>query len=92
MNWEWSAFAVTFSTVFLAELGDKTQIATLNFAAKGHSFLSVFTGSACALVLASLIGAALGGVMGSFINPVWLNRGAGALFIVLGVLILFNKM
>jgi putative Ca2+/H+ antiporter (TMEM165/GDT1 family) len=92
MTWQWSAFLVTFWTVFVAELGDKTQIATLNFAAKGHSFISVFAGSALALVVASFLGTAFGAALGEFINPLWLNRGAGALFIVLGVLVLLNKM
>jgi len=92
MTWQWSAFGVTFVTVFLAELGDKTQLATLNFAAKGHSFISVFAGSALALVLASFLGAAFGGIVGQFVSTEWLNRGAGALFIILGVLILLGKM
>ena len=92
MNWQWEPFAVTFVTIFLAELGDKTQLATLNFAAKGHSFLSVFTGSALALVLASFLGAALGGTLARFIKPDVLNMIAGALFVILGGLILLKKM
>jgi putative Ca2+/H+ antiporter (TMEM165/GDT1 family) len=92
MNWQWEPFAVTFVTVFLAELGDKTQLATLNFAAKGHSFLSVFAGSALALVLASFLGAALGGTLTRLIKPEHLNMVAGALFIVLGGLILLKKI
>ena len=63
MNWQWSAFFVTFGTVFLAELGDKTQLATMNFAAKGHPLLSVFAGSAAALVLSALLGTVFGGVV-----------------------------
>lgn len=92
MNWQWEPFAVTFFTVFLAELGDKTQLATLNFAAKGHPFLSVFAGSALALVLASLIGAACGGMLTRIIKPEYLNGVAGVLFIVLGGLILLKKI
>ncbi len=92
MRWEWGAFLATFSTVFIAELGDKTQLATLNFAAKGHSFLSVFLGSALALVLASFLGAAFGGALSRVVSPQMLSTGAGVLFILMGALILLGKM
>jgi len=92
MTWEWNAFFVTFGTVFVAELGDKTQLATLNFAAKGHSLVSVFAGSALALVLAALIGTAFGGALSRLVAPVWINRGAGTLFVVLGILILLDRI
>ena len=92
MTWQWNIFVVAFWTVFLAELGDKTQLATLTLAAKGHSALSVFAGAALALVAASFIGAFLGYAISQFISPLWIARAAGASFIVLGVLILIGKM
>ncbi len=92
MKWEWGAFFITFGTVFIAELGDKTQLATMNFAAKGHSFMSVFLGSALALVVASFIGTAVGGVLFRYVSPEVVSKGAGALFIVLGVLVLWGKV
>ncbi len=92
MNWQWSAFFVTFGTVFLAELGDKTQLATMNFAAKGHAFASVFAGSALALVITSFLGTALGGVLVKLVGQQYLGKGAGALFVVLGVLMLMDKI
>lgn len=92
MHWQWQAFAATFATVFLAELGDKTQIATINFAAKGLPPLSVFAGSAAALLLAALLGTGLGNLFSRFINPDILSRISGVVFIVMGVLVLFKKI
>lgn len=78
--------ATVFSTVFLAELGDKTQLATLLFAAKSeHARLTIFLGAAAALVLTSAIGVAAGALLGRYINPKTLSYIAGAGFIVIGV-------
>ena len=92
MDWQWKAFAVTFGTVFLAELGDKTQIATINFAAKGYPVLSVFAGSAAALLVAALAGAGLGAALSRFIDTDVLSKLAGVLFIVMGILILARRI
>ncbi len=75
----------TFGLIFLAELGDKTQLATLSFAAESQSRLAVFIGSAAALVLTSLLAVLLGSVLGRFIPDHYVRTGAGGLFIVLGV-------
>lgn len=82
---DWKLFATTFTAVFIAELGDKTQLATLGFAAEGHSRLPVFLGSAGALVTTSLIAVLAGGLVAKYLPPVYLKRGAGVLFILLGV-------
>jgi putative Ca2+/H+ antiporter (TMEM165/GDT1 family) len=74
------------ATVFLAELGDKTQLATLLFAAKTPGgLLTVFLGAAVALVLASAIGVLAGGLVASFVNPKYLTYAAGVGFIVIGI-------
>jgi Ca2+/H+ antiporter, TMEM165/GDT1 family len=75
----------TFGMVFLAELGDKTQIATFCFAAEGKSRLAVFVGSASALVLTSLLAVVLGCAAAKLIPTNHIKMGAGILFIVLGV-------
>lgn len=81
----------SFFTVFLAELGDKTQIATFCFAAEGGSRLSVFLGSAGALVLSSFIAVLLGCEINRFISPQVIKSSAGVLFILMGIwMILFS--
>jgi putative Ca2+/H+ antiporter (TMEM165/GDT1 family) len=88
---DWKQFAVTFGAVFVAELGDKTQLATLSMAAGQVNRLSVFVGSASALVCTSLIAVLAGGVISRYVPPQYLRRGAGAIFIVLGLLYMFRK-
>ena len=81
----------TFGLVFLAELGDKTQLATLSLAASGHSRLAVFLGSAGALILTSGIAVIVGAALARVVPEVWLQRAAGVGFIVMGVLFLTGK-
>jgi putative Ca2+/H+ antiporter (TMEM165/GDT1 family) len=78
----------TFSMIFLAELGDKTQLATLAFSAESKSRIAVFIGSASALVLTSLLAVILGSAMGRLVPANYIKTGAGALFIVLGLLMI----
>ena len=75
----------TFATIFLAELGDKTQLATLAFSAEGKSRLAVFIGSAGALVLTSLLGVVFGAAVAKIVPPNAIKIGAGVLFVVLGL-------
>jgi putative Ca2+/H+ antiporter (TMEM165/GDT1 family) len=85
-------FITAFTTIFLAELGDKTQIATLLFAAnKDHSKLAVFGGAALALVLTSAIGVLLGSVVSQYVDERTLKILGGTGFILVGVWTLFSK-
>jgi putative Ca2+/H+ antiporter (TMEM165/GDT1 family) len=79
------ALLTTFGMIFLAELGDKTQLATLAFAAEGKSRLAVFIGSAGALVLTSLIAVILGAAVSRVVPANYIKTGAGALFIIIGL-------
>jgi len=88
---DWKLFASTFAAIFLAEIGDKTQLATLSLAAGGSSRWVVFAGSALALVATSAIAVLAGEALSRAIPPIWLKRGAGVLFIVLGVVFLFGS-
>jgi putative Ca2+/H+ antiporter (TMEM165/GDT1 family) len=88
---DWKLFASTFGAIFLAEIGDKTQLATLSLAAGGSSRWVVFAGSALALVAASAIAVLAGEALTRVVPPVWIKRGAGALFIVLGILFLLAR-
>ncbi len=81
----------TFGLVFLAELGDKTQLATLSLAASGHSRLAVFLGSAGALVPTSAIAVLAGAALTRVVPEIWIHRAAGVGFLVMGVLFLAGK-
>ncbi len=80
----------TFGMIFLAELGDKTQLATFAFAADGKSRLAVFIGAAGALVLTSLIAVLLGAAVSRVVPANYVKTGAGALFIILGFWIMLS--
>ena len=89
---DWKLFATTFAAIFVAELGDKTQLATLSLAAGSSSRWIVFAGSALALVATSGIAVLLGEGLSRTVPLVWIRRGAGVLFVVLGVLFLTSGL
>ena len=77
--------ATVFTTIFVAELGDKTQLATLLYAADAHNpKLTVFVGSAAALVLSSLLGVLAGTFISQHVSPAALSWVAGLGFIAIG--------
>jgi putative Ca2+/H+ antiporter (TMEM165/GDT1 family) len=76
--------ASSFATVFLAELGDKTQLAIVTISGTSNRSGAVFAGSSLALVLASLLGAAAGGSLSSVISPDVLQLAASVGFLVIG--------
>ncbi|MEB3158889.1 MAG: TMEM165/GDT1 family protein [Synechococcus sp.] len=82
----------TFFTVFLAELGDKTQLATVAISGTSNRPIAVFIGSSSALVLASLIGAIAGGSMASVVPAEILQLLASAGFLVIGFRLLWPML
>jgi len=88
---DWKLFTSTFALIFLAELGDKTQLATLSLAASGKSRLLVFLGAAFALVATSAIAVLVGEGLARIVPEVWVRRVAGLGFLVLGGLFLLGK-
>jgi putative Ca2+/H+ antiporter (TMEM165/GDT1 family) len=75
-----------FAAVFIAELGDKTQLATLLFAAdKGVSKLVVFVGASLALIVTSAIGVLGGGVVSQYVSAKYLHYIAGIGFVIIGI-------
>jgi len=86
------ALWVIFFSVFVAELGDKTQLATLLFATDPNvSRWGVFVASAGALVCTSLLAVLFGAQISRFVNPSTLRIVAGIGFIVIGIWMLINK-
>ena len=81
----------TFLTVFLAELGDKTQLATVALSGTSDRPLAVFLGSSTALVLASLLGAMAGGSIASLISTEWLQLLAAIGFLIIGSQLLMRN-
>jgi putative Ca2+/H+ antiporter (TMEM165/GDT1 family) len=78
--------ATVFTSVFIAELGDKTQLATMLFASdKDASKLTVFVGASLALVLTSAIGVLVGSVISQYVSGKTLQYLAGIGFIAIGI-------
>jgi putative Ca2+/H+ antiporter (TMEM165/GDT1 family) len=79
-------FGTVFATVFLAELGDKTQLATLLFSSNSPGARwTVFAASASGLVLAAAIGVLAGDVVARYVDVRMLTRVAGVAFVAIGL-------
>lgn len=84
-------FITIFTAVFIAELGDKTQLATMLFATDREvSKVTVFLAASLALVVASAIGVMVGSLLSEYINEKILHYVAGAGFIIIGAITLYN--
>lgn len=90
MNWQ--ALASTFALVFLAEMGDKTQLAAITMVSRTKSPLAVFLGASLALCVVTLIGVVGGRVLMHYVPEVYLQKAAAVAFIVIGLLMLFGKL
>lgn len=89
---DWKVFLTTFGAIFLAELGDKTQLAAITLSAQTRKPLAVFIGASLALTAVSLLGVAAGSVLANYINAEYLHKAAALAFIVIGVLMLWGKL
>jgi len=81
----------TFGIIFLAEMGDKTQLAAMTMSAQTKRPWMVFIGASLALAAVSAIGVLVGGVIGEYVPLIWVKRVAAMAFIVIGVLMLAGK-
>jgi Ca2+/H+ antiporter, TMEM165/GDT1 family len=86
----WAVFASTFVTIFLAEIGDKTQLAILLMTAESHNPWMVFVGAGSALVATSLLGVLLGRWLASRIAPQTLERAAGGILLGISAILLWE--
>ena len=86
----WGIFSSTFLTIFLAEMGDKTQLATLLMSAESQSPWVVFAGAATALIATSLLGVLIGRWLATRLSPKTLETSAGALLLFISVMLLWD--
>ena len=87
-----SIFITTFTTIFIAELGDKTQIATLMLSAESGRPVIVFLGSSLALISSSIVGVLIGKWLSNKISPSKFNLIAGALMIIISVFLAYDTL
>jgi Ca2+/H+ antiporter, TMEM165/GDT1 family len=81
----------TFGIIFLAEMGDKTQLAAMTMAADTKRPWAVFLGASLALAAVSGLGVLVGSVLGTYVPLEWVKRAAAVAFIVIGILMLAGK-
>ncbi|CAN5537973.1 TMEM165/GDT1 family protein [soil metagenome] len=89
---DWKIFGTAFLTLFLAELGDKTQLAIITMTSSTDSKLAVFLGASLALVSVTLLAVLFGGLLSQYIPTEWLQRIVAVAFIVIGILMLWGKL
>ena len=89
---DWRVFLTTFGVILLAEMGDKTQLAAMTMSAQTKKPWAVFIGSALALTIVSAIGVLVGSVVSEYLPLIWIKRAAAVAFILIGILVLFDKL
>jgi putative Ca2+/H+ antiporter (TMEM165/GDT1 family) len=89
---DWKIFGTAFLTLFLAELGYKTQLAVITMTASTESKLSIFLGASLALIVVTGIGVLVGGILSEWVPTEWLQRIVASAFIIIGILMLFGKL
>ncbi|MGH1469298.1 MAG: TMEM165/GDT1 family protein [Bdellovibrionales bacterium] len=87
---DWKVFSATFITIFIAELGDKTQFAAFAVASQSKSTTSVLLGTILALSIAGALGVLAGSFLGNFVDPTKIKFFSGSAFILMGIWILFK--
>ena len=89
---DWKVAASTFGLIFLAEMGDKTQLAAISMVAKTKAPWAVFLGAAVALCIVSLLGVLAGAALLRVVPKEVLEKIAAVAFIAIGVLMLWGKL
>jgi putative Ca2+/H+ antiporter (TMEM165/GDT1 family) len=83
-------FGTTFITIFLAEIGDKTQLSTLLMSAESHAPWVVFLGSGVALITTSLLGVLLGGWISTKLSPKTIEKSAGVMLLLISLMLVWD--
>lgn len=87
---DWKVLFSTFGLLFLAELGDKTQLAVITMTCKTEKPWTVFLGATLALALVTLIAAFAGQFIAQFVSPEVMGRIAAVLFVLMGIAMWFR--
>jgi putative Ca2+/H+ antiporter (TMEM165/GDT1 family) len=85
-------FGTTFVTIFLAEIGDKTQLSTLLMSAESHAPWIVFMGSGAALITTSLLGVLLGSWIASRLSPKTVEKSAGVMLLLISLMLFWDVL
>lgn len=88
---DWRVFLTTFGLLFIAELGDKTQLAVISLSSSEKSPVSVFLGAVLALGVVTLVGVMVGNSLDRWIPREWVQKGAGLVFVLVGIFMLLQK-
>jgi Predicted membrane protein len=88
---DWKIFASTFITIFLAEMGDKTQFAALAASSQSKSTMTVLLAVVLALGLAGILGVLFGKFLGNLLSPQMMRYVSGTLFVLIGIWVLTGK-
>jgi putative Ca2+/H+ antiporter (TMEM165/GDT1 family) len=83
-------FFTTFVTIFLAEIGDKTQLSTLLMSAESHAPWVVFMGSGAALITTSLLGVLLGSWIANRLSPKTVEKSAGVMLLLISIMLFWD--
>ena len=89
---DWRVFTATFAALFVAELGDKTQLAVITLTSKTGKPVAVFIGAVAALALVTLLGALVGEGLTKVIPLPYIQKGAAGLFVAIGLLMWFKVL
>ena len=89
---DWKIVLSSFGIIFVAELGDKTQITTMGLSSNSNATYSILLGSVLGISLATVLGVAAGKLLSQWLDPEWLRLGGGCLFLIFGTLMLLDKM
>lgn len=87
---DWKMFAATFATIFIAELGDKTQFAAIAASAQSKNLLGTLLAVILALTFAGALGVLFGRVLAEFITPDLIRYVSGTVFVLMGIWIFWR--
>jgi len=88
---DWRVFFSTFGVIFLAEMGDKTQLAAMTMSAETKRPWIVLMSASIAIACVSALGVLAGSLLSNYLPLEWIKRGAAIAFIVIGTLMLLGK-